>query len=293
MNQLAAIDWGTSSFRIWLINSDGRIIKRIRSNQGIVNCRDKTFESILTENLERLNPRQKIICIISGMITSRSGWIETPYICCPASINEIASRLVSHRTNHNGEIFFVPGICQRKPSPDIMRGEESQLIGLDLAKDKIVILPGTHSKWVKIENCAVSRFTSFMTGEIFELLTRKTTLASVLTSPWSDKEFLSGVADAEKSTVSLLSSLFRLRSEAILDCSASKGKSYLSGFLIGTEIAEAFKLYNDKPVQIVGESYLAELYKKALKRRKIFAQVSAQDITAQGLFRIAVKKGLI
>ncbi len=299
MTQLIAIDWGSSSLRIFLLNSDGQLLQRIRTDQGVLRCTDRSFSDILRQNLSRLPITEEVTYIAAGMITSQNGWIETPYLPCPADISTLASGLVCKKWSL-GEIWFVPGLCQHSERADIMRGEEVQLTGLIAGMGEkgecTVVLPGTHCKWARITAGKIVSFTTFMTGEIFAAITRHTILAQE-NQVWLEDDFLEGVLDAADSGGTfLLSRLFQLRAERILHKTALASHSYISGFLIGMEIEEAItrgyiNSLSDS-LLITGEKTLAQRYHSAFTIRKITATVVDKESAAEGLYAIARKKGL-
>lgn len=294
MTQLAAIDWGTSSFRAWLLDHNGEILRQVATKQGILQPRTCSFAALLRENLAQLQIPEKTAIIASGMITSSNGWRETPYLPCPAGTAALASNLVHHNCPDIGEIWFVPGISQHHPEPDIMRGEETQLAGMDTGEDTTVVLPGTHSKWVKISKGNITGFTTFMTGELFSAVTRHTILAHCGSTFESEDDFLQGVDTATNNQErTLLSLLFQLRANSILKTTAPQSHRYLSGLFIGMEIREAQKRGYGSTVQIAGEKDLVQLYRSAFNSQKITVASIEENSAAKGLFRIARQKGII
>ena len=149
---LIAIDWGTSLFRAYLIDAAGKVLQKFVAETGILAVEDGDFEHSLEVQLRKfpdVSPETPIIA--AGMITSRQGWCETPYVCCPASAKDLAENLISCESTGFGTVWFVPGVNQLLPEPDIMRGEETQLAGIETTEDVVAIMPGTHSKWVELK----------------------------------------------------------------------------------------------------------------------------------------------
>lgn len=300
MANLIGLDWGTSSFRAYLFNDSGNILRKVKSEAGILSIGNREFSETLRHQLNPLGtvpPDTPIIA--AGMITSRQGWVETDYVECPASPNDLAQKLSPLDTEEFGRIWFVPGVKQFKPHPDIMRGEETQLVGITEIKNQIAILPGTHSKWVNLHNGTIRGFSTFMTGDLFHAVRNHTILRAISAETWSPDGFRKGVDDGFKNVENgkgLLSGLFQTRVKTILELSQdSDTESYLSGTLIGTEIGEAMKAgYNTTgSILVLAEPHLLELYISALTQCGIKAKSATADIIAQGLFRIGRLKQLI
>lgn len=300
MSNLIAIDWGTSSFRAYLIDAAGEILQKSVAEQGILAVENGAFEQSLEVQLRKIpdfSPGTPIIA--AGMITSRQGWCETPYVCCPASAEDLAEKLIACESAGLGTVWFVPGVNQLLPEPDIMRGEETQLAGIESTEDLVAIMPGTHSKWVTVKDQTVSRFKTFMTGELFAIVIKHSILRSVSDSIWSDNAFLRGVRKGfsfAQTGSGLLSALFQVRVETILGQEQEPASvSQVSGLLIGAEIAEAVQSGFNK-VQtklIIGEDRLSRIYRMALSECGIDAAAGPEDVSALGLYRIARHKKLI
>ena len=299
MSNFIAIDWGTSSCRAYLIDDSGDILQKSVSERGILSVEDGAFERSLEVQLSDFSdllPETPIIA--AGMITSRQGWCETPYVCCPASAKDLAENLTAHESTRFGTIWFVPGVNQLLPEPDIMRGEESQLAGVQAAEDVVTIMPGTHSKWVEVKDQTIIRFKTFMTGEIFAIVMKHSILGSTSGSTWSDNAFKKGVRKGfsfAETRGGLLSGLFQVRVETILGLeSAADSSSQVSGLLIGCEIAEAVRSGFNKVQKklIIGEARLVEIYRMALSECGVEAALAPEDVSAYGLYRIAKHKKL-
>lgn len=300
MPELLGVDWGTSSFRAYLLEQNGDIAGVIRSDTGIMAIANGDFSDVLEEELARLgsSPRENVI-IASGMITSKNGWYETPYIECPASTSDLGKNLCRLRSDRFPHLWFVPGVRQREPEPDIMRGEETQLAGLALSGPRTVLLPGTHSKWVKMERDTITCFKTFMTGELFAAVMQKTIMKIYDGTAWSSESFLQGVATGYNSYgrgASILTSLFQVRVKDIFHLTQPEGnRSFISGLLIGHEIGEAQQLgfMGKQPVLVGGDRKLVGLYQQALAECGTDSETVERDIAAKGLHRIAQSRNLI
>ncbi len=297
---LIALDWGTSSFRAFLLDHNGAILRRTSTNAGILKIENRKFAQTLGKQLAALGeipPGTPLLA--SGMITSRQGWLETEYVECPAACPDLAAHLKPLDTEEFGRIWFIPGVKQLLPTPDIMRGEETQLAGLAGTGIHTVLLPGTHSKWAKLQNGTIKGFTTFMTGDLFSAVRNHTILRAMIQGNWTETGFTAGVHEGfrqEQNSKGLLSTLFQTRVKSILGLSShAEDECYLSGILIGTEIAEALQTgyTTEKPIIVAGEEKLTQLYLLALKALGQQGEAASPDISARGLYTIARLKQLI
>jgi 2-dehydro-3-deoxygalactonokinase len=300
MVKLIALDWGTSSFRAYLLDQSGNIVEKISADAGILSVENVQFAETLRQQLDRFKLRPSHLPIIAaGMITSKQGWVETPYAECPVNTQDLANALSSLDTEEFGKIWFVPGVKQLQPEPDIMRGEETQIAGLDSSAKLTVLLPGTHSKWVRLERGTITGFTTYMTGDLFNAVKNHTILKPLSTGDWSPSAFKEGVLDGYshiKKGKGLLSVLFKTRVKSILSLSDNAGnENYLSGLLIGTEIGEAISTgyHSRDPIVVLGSETLTKLYITALKECDLTGEPAPADISSRGLYRIACSKQLI
>ncbi len=300
MSSLIAIDWGTSSFRAYCLNESGKIFSAINSPLGILHVEKDEFAIILASEVSRLEGKQENSPIIlSGMITSKNGWVEAPYVECPASCSQLAEHLVLYEDDTLGPLWFVPGLRQFTPQPDVIRGEETQIAGLEQVGEHVVILPGTHSKWVHMQDYTVMSFSTCMTGDVYSALLQNTILSTAADGSWTQTAFIAGLQAAQqyhKQQKSLLSTLFQTRAQEILGLAPAKeGKGFLSGLLIGTEICDALSLGYDskRPYTIIGEDTLVLLYRQALELYGKSSMVPKYNPAAKGLYRIARAKNLI
>jgi 2-dehydro-3-deoxygalactonokinase len=228
---------------------------------------------------------------MSGMIGSRQGWREVPYVACPAEPEEIAAGL--ERIDWGaGEAWIVPGLLDesRAGQPDVMRGEETQVLGALAALPAgggLVCLPGTHSKWVRVEGGVLQGFATYMTGEVFDLLQGHSILSRLMTkgAVQVDRWFLEGVAVGQEG--GLLNRLFSARSRALTgDLPEDEVRSYLSGLLIGDELASAVPA-DPTEVHLLGAPALAALYQAALEKLGHRVVRLDADAVAAGLYSLA------
>jgi 2-dehydro-3-deoxygalactonokinase len=243
---LIAVDWGTTSFRAYLLDDAGAILDSVESGQGIQNVAKGEHEATLAGfvgNWRRDGASPPIL--MSGMIGSRQGWVEAPYARAPAGLNEVAAAIVTIDSETLGEIGVAPGVVDDDAGlgPDVMRGEETQIFGALAASgrtDGLFVLPGTHSKWARVDRGRIVSFATYMTGETFAALRNHTILARLMAAGDEDaKGFAAGVRAAETLTApgELLHAIFMTRTLGLFDrLGAAQLPEYLSGLLVGAEI---------------------------------------------------------
>jgi 2-dehydro-3-deoxygalactonokinase len=298
--RLIGVDWGTTSFRAVLMDGDGVILARTASGDGLLSVRDGGFEAVLERAIGTFDASRRLPVIASGMVTSRSGWVETAYLPCPAGAAELATALTRFATAGGRTIALVTGLSFRHAdgAPDVMRGEETQIAGLGFDGTWLAVMPGTHSKWVRVEEGRITAFRTAMTGDAFAALRDHTVLKLTTADRASvPKAFAAGVAlGAAEGGAGLLGKLFRQRAGSLLgDFPAAETAERLSGLLIGTEIAEARHVAADigGPVVIVGGEALAARYAAALDVLGIAHVVAPADAAFAGQLRIARAAGLV
>jgi len=267
----AAIDWGTTNLRVWLLDRAGVVLGERASGEGMRACMPDRFETVMEGHLEALGAPSGLPVIAAGMAGARGGWREAPYLVAPVGLDALheGAVVVPHATR---DVRILPGICQRAPGrEDVMRGEETQLAGAvarGLA-DGLVCLPGTHSKWAAIEAGRLVSFTTFMTGELFALLGQHSILRDTLGEGGfepADPAFRGGVEDMLADGAALTGALFSLRAAGLLLAGAAPHpRARLSGLLIGAEIAAARAAHGARhDVGLVATGTQAELYRTAL-----------------------------
>ncbi|WPZ36238.1 2-dehydro-3-deoxygalactonokinase [Thalassobaculum sp. OXR-137] len=291
------IDWGTTSFRAFRFAADGAVEEGRRAPAGILAIDDGEFEDALEELVgDWLDAAPTVPVVLSGMIGSRQGWVETPYLPCPAAVDDIAGALVPLALARGRVIHVAPGLSQRAADgvPDVMRGEEVQILGaVDLlgADAATVCLPGTHSKWARVERRRVTGFATHMTGEVFDVLRRHSILGrGIEHAAWDDDAFLAGV-ERSGAEGGLLHHLFGVRAAGLFgDLTPERSGAFLSGLVIGHEIRAAAPV---GPVHLIGEEELVRLYIAGLKALGHHGEPVAAQAAACGLFLIAdsLRKG--
>jgi 2-dehydro-3-deoxygalactonokinase len=293
MRQLIAIDWGTSSLRGARLDPNGQVLEERAFARGILTVPPGGFAAVFDQHFGDWLQAPDTLCLISGMAGSRQGWIETPYCPCPAGLADIAARLTWVVP---GRIAIVPGMsCEDSGVPDVMRGEETQVFGalrlLGLARG-VLVLPGTHSKWVQVEAGSIRSFSTLMTGEFYALLRHHSILARTLPAQ-DDAElhghaFDAGVTHALRSP-GLLQSAFSVRTLSLFDrMPEAQRASYLSGVVIGEELRSR-PLSGADDVVLIGDAALTQRYERALAQRGLRSHSVGAQAAWRGLSEIALK----
>jgi 2-dehydro-3-deoxygalactonokinase len=290
MTHLIAIDWGTSSLRAARLAEDGRVLEERALPRGILTVQAGAFPQVFEEICGDWMRAPAALALICGMAGSRQGWVEAPYCACPAGLADVAARVTWIAPRR---IAIVPGLaCDAAGVPDVMRGEETQVFGaLDLLglEATSLVLPGTHSKWVRVAGGRIESFATFMTGELYALLRQHSILAR--TMPEGDGEldesaFERGVIHSLHSS-SLLHAAFSARTLALFDrLPAASLPSYLSGLVIGEELA-AQQLTAGADVVLIGAEALTRRYELGLRLMGVTAQRAGSEATWRGLHAIA------
>lgn len=301
---VAAVDWGTTRLRAWLIGVSGEVLAERRGDDGLISAREKGFAGVLEGHLAAMGAPPSLPVIICGMAGSRQGWLEAPYVDVPAPIGAILAGAA--RVPVQGrDIRIVPGLAQRlADAPDVMRGEETQLAGAGLPASgrHLVCMPGTHSKWVVVEDGAVAGFGTWPTGELFSVLAEHSILRHSLgehrAAVTADSAFFRQWCEralAEGGDV--ISKLFAIRAAGLLqDLGAADAAACLSGLLIGGEIASARRRYGagGASVVLVASGALGALYGAALDIAGLAVRiVDADEAVRAGLVEAARENGMI
>lgn len=288
------VDWGTSSFRGWLMSADGAVLAESRGGEGMLQCVGTGFAPALRDHLGRLGAPAEAPVLICGMAGARQGWVEAPYIKVPTRLDALHEGAI--RVDASGDIRILPGIAQaRADQPDVMRGEETQLLGVTEPDfTGLACIPGTHSKWIRIEDGRVVEFSTYMTGELFSLIGQHSILAHAIdgSAPADSEAFRAGLSTALAEPTALTASLFRLRAAQLLGFEQrADGAARLSGLLIGTELADAARRHGSpRSVRLIGAGALGQLYAAALGTQGLdVTTVDAERASRLGLAKAALK----
>jgi 2-dehydro-3-deoxygalactonokinase len=288
-----AVDWGTTRFRAHLVAADGRLLDGVASDDGM-NAVDKSaFEAVLTRMCAPwFSAHPGIPVLMAGMVGSRNGWREVPYVTCPAGLADIAAGLMSFDIAGGTRVHIVPGLVTDDAAADVMRGEETQILGIGI-DDAVVVLPGTHSKWATVRGGRIETFRTFMTGEIFGLLTRQSVLRLLCEPPGDETAsraaFETGLR-AASAYGGILNRAFHARTGVLAGrMSPQDVEPYVSGLLIGSEVAEAQRLVpTELPIVLVAGGIVAANYRTAIEAAGGHATlVDPERCFVDGLLRIA------
>lgn len=287
-DKLLGIDWGTSNRRAYLMERGGACLVRHADGEGMLSV-NGNFETSLAALRRCMQVDPCTPVVMAGMVGSASGWQEVPYLDMGTPLNTLASHLMPVAGQRG--VFIVPGYCSRGLEVDVMRGEETQLFGaLALGvSDGWVVLPGTHSKWACVRAANLSRFATYMTGELFAMLAAGGTLASSMTGADDAAGFAAGVAQARRGRP-LSQSLFGVRARVVAkEMAQHQARSFVSGLLIGTEFAS--NMLDGGQVTIIGAPALGELYRAAAAHFGITPQVLDSDDVFLAALRQFISKG--
>jgi len=296
---LIGVDWGTTRLRAYLMGADGAVKDWLSADKGLMQVPAGGYGAVLAETIA---PWRKetgdVPVLMSGMVGSRQGWVEAPYVDLPATLDALAAATIPVTAEGFGDLAIVPGVAAGTDGndwADVMRGEETEIFGV-LAElgvtEGTFVLPGTHAKWVRVADGAITRFETFMTGEVFEALARHTILSKMMPLGASDADaFARGVSAGRSLDApgTLLTRLFNIRAETLFGRLAPESAAdFLSGLLIGAEVAAAAE--GADRVTVVGAAALAERYRAALDQMGIEAVNAPPRAAATGLALIAARR---
>ncbi len=280
-----AVDWGTSNLRAWVVDEAGNVFSSAKSDRGSARLQPSEFEPALLDLTNAWLDQSRVTeVIVSGMAGAKAGWKEAPYLeapCKPFSpISTVSPRIQDPRMS----VTILPGIKTDKPGIDIIRGEETQIagyIGERAGFDGVICLPGTHSKWVRVENGLIVSFQTFMSGELYDLLANQSTLSSCVSDGGSEtEEFISAVESGIRQPSALSGQLFGIRAASLLTgLSPARAAARLSGLIIGAELASCKPFWLGRNIVIIGDSPVSEAYALSLsmqgQKAEIFAAAEA------------------
>lgn len=314
---LIGLDWGTTSLRAYLFDADGAVIETRARAAGVMSLPraadahafDAVFEEVCGAWLDRA---PGVPTLAAGMVGSAQGWREAPYVAAPADADALAAALVRVDTARGASFAIVPGVLMPGALPDVMRGEETQILGA-LAGDPslggeaggaLIGLPGTHAKWAWVRGGRIERFHTYMTGELFAALRDHTILGRTMQAdaPPDEAAFRRGVAVArEARDAGLLATAFSTRTLGLTGRLAPSAQpDYLSGLLIGHELhaldamlaGHAAPLAR-QPLRLIGEPALCARYRIALAEFGCAGARVVEHAAEAGLWRVAVQAGLV
>jgi 2-dehydro-3-deoxygalactonokinase len=305
MHWLIGLDWGTSRLRAMLFDNDGAVHETRSRPWGIRHLPQGGFDAALTSICDGW-PRVPVLA--AGMVGSRQGWREVPYVDTPADVDALVAGIVSVRSADGREVGIIPGV-RDGAAIDMMRGEETQAIGALALRPELrgharLLLPGTHSKWIEVRDGRIVRLATMMTGELYAVLREHSILgvgvgtAEAGASPAGADAFDAGVREARNSgTAGVLTRLFSARALVLEGrLTPAAVPDYLSGLLIGEELRAALALgwiNAQTPPLLVGDELLCARYRRAASVFQLAEPDTVADASAQGLWRIARAAALV
>lgn len=315
--ELLALDWGTSSLRAFLMH-DGKIVQTRHSGHGIQHLPvpgTAGFELALAQIAgDWLQQWPDLPIVASGMVGSAQGWREAPYARCPATTHSLAAQSVSVASGLGKNVLIAPGVLFDQPGqlPDVMRGEETQIAGALLqnpqwAARSCIVLPGTHSKWVQIENGRIVSFSTYLTGELFAVLCKHSILGRLMPEATVSAEghaehdaaaFELGLATARESVPGdLPHQIFATRTLGLTGRLPNGSLAdFLSGLLIGHELVSGLARIEEGapvPLILIGDAALCQRYANALRDLQKPACAVLDNTAPVGLWNLASTAGLL
>ncbi|MGH7056728.1 MAG: 2-dehydro-3-deoxygalactonokinase [Acetobacteraceae bacterium] len=290
---MIGIDWGTTRFRAYLLDATGGIRERRERERGILEVAEGRFAYVLNEEAGDWIAQGERRILLSGMVGSRQGWRETAYLPCPAGPRELA-RALAPVDFASALVRIVPGVSARDGEgvPEVMRGEETEIAGcVDLLPERapelsLVCLPGTHSKWARVEGGRIAAFRTHLTGEAYAALKRHTILGRMMEGDLHLAEAFGRGVRRSGEPGGLLHHLFGVRALGLAgELAEREAASYLSGMLIGHEVRAA--MAGSADVYLVGAADLCANYAEAIRAIGGQPIQLGPERAAAGLFRIA------
>lgn len=297
--KLIALDWGSTRLRAFLLGDGGEVLATRQSNDGAATLSGaEAYARALADlvgDWRADHPWLKLLAC--GMVGSQYGWREAPYVRCPADASALAAQMLKV----DDALSIIPGLVDDAAQPDVMRGEETQIVGAlalhpELADESCLVLPGTHSKWARVRGGQVTGFATHMTGELFALLRQHSVLNRLMpadgSSPASPEAFLKGV-DAAREQGGLAHQLFAVRTLGLFkQLSAEQLPDYLSGLLIGHEISSELRAVTPGRIALVGDPALCARYAQALAHLGQPQPLLLDNTAPAGLWRLALTMNL-
>ncbi|CAI8735207.1 2-dehydro-3-deoxygalactonokinase [Pseudomonas zeae] len=321
--QLIALDWGTTSLRAYKLAAGGVVLEQRALSSGIMQlpktprvingreCADG-FELAFDEACgDWLDAQPDLPVIACGMVGSAQGWREAAYCETPANVANLGKSLQTLISLRGTVVHIVPGVIQRSRLPNVMRGEETQVLGvlqnlpIEAGADLLIGLPGSHSKWVDVVDGCIIHFDTFMTGEVFAVLSEHSILGRTLKqgATFDALAFDRGVQIAQSADgeLGVLSTLFSARTLGLTgELSPTAQADYLSGLMIGHELAALATVQrrrrnntNLPSIILIGNAQLCARYSRALDACGFANVTLAEQATERGLWQLALAAGLI
>jgi 2-dehydro-3-deoxygalactonokinase len=288
--RMIAVDWGTTRLRAWLVDAAGGILDQTSADDGIAAVEPGTFPEILRRHVGRwLAERPGLPVMMAGMVGSRNGWSEVPYASCPSGAAELAAGMLHFDLGNGSRAAIVPGLSSRDDAglPDVMRGEETKLMGSGL-RDGIVVMPGTHSKWAQMSAGRIAGFTSYMTGDVFGAVKDHTMAGKLAEAPPDEAGFARGLSTA-RAPGGLTHKLFSARTLVLMgELPGRQVEPYLSGLLVGEEVAAGLAAHpGTREVALVADGVFERAYSRAFADHGVgVTRLAPDEVFIRGLLAI-------
>ena len=285
------IDWGTTSFRLWGVNADGAVLCRTDEPYGMSKLKPSDYEPMLESILAKFDIAETTPVLICGMAGAAQGWQEARYINIPTKLDGLPGQAITVKTSLR-PVRILPGLAQRSEThPDVIRGEETLLLGalINGLRYKYYCLPGTHSKWVQVQDGQICQIQTFMTGELFDLLSTRSTLSYFMDiggeSLHHHPGYKTAILDIQSNPELLMNALFSIRAGRLLfsEGDAAAAMARLSGLLIGAELS-AVQVNKKEAIGLVAQGRLADFYLTAMMHLDINAElINSEALALSGL----------
>jgi len=304
--RLVGLDWGTTSLRAFLIGADGAVQQTRQAADGVQALAGggaAAFAAALSRITDGWPVLPRVAC---GMVGSAQGWQEVPYADTPADAAALMAGATTVAVADGAPLLVAPGVIHRPGgvAPDVMRGEETQVMGAlrrGAPDSAVFVLPGTHSKWVVVDQGRIVSLRTAMTGELFALLRAHSILGRLMVADAGDADDAAGFdrgldaarsADAEGD---LLHALFSTRTRSLVgELPHAQGAGYLSGLLVGSELqAMLARVPAAAPLLLVGDDALCRRYARALQAAGRSAAAVLGNTAPDGLAALARAAGLL
>lgn len=320
--RLIALDWGTSSCRVYLLGATGEIIETCSEPWGILQVAERaqaqhtsmeaqferTFQELCGTWMDTYPELPVVAC---GMVGSQQGWVQADYRPTPADLAIPMHALATVALGSGQKVHIIPGVINDSALPDVMRGEETEILGaLELQREdrqhetstvQWLLLPGTHSKWVKVQESSIQEFSTSMTGETYNLLMQHSILAKLAQTPtqtsWDAFDRGLTTALSADGTQGIMATAFSARTLVLTSrLKPTEVADYLSGLMIGDEILSVSRTWEGDPprrITICGNENLSPRYRRGLERMGIEDIVELRNTAPAGIWKVAESAGLM